>query len=323
MAAMDLITRFGGGGVGGGGAPTGGGSAFLPGSPNHYDPAYGGVPRVPNPTTTASTAIGGNLGNLQNLYGLATGTGSASGAGVISALNSEIPGVSGSIGSATGNINELLSGQVPQDVITQLQQQSAEMGAGAGMGPMSPFSNASYLRSLGLTSLGMKQQGLSALNSLMGSVPRAPAFDPSSMLVSPGQEQEAAYLAQVLGNAPVPSAAARANLDALRAGTGVSGSPVGGFNLPVHGGPAFATPPLTSPEYGPAQVYGPSGGGATSPEIDPYAHWRNTYMNSGAVPGTDMTSPDSDYLASIYGDQGGAADQQYYDPESMDSMYGF
>ncbi len=321
MAALDLISRYGGGGVGGGSPPTGGGGSmfgtpFLPSTQHNYNPAYGGIPGVPNPTSTASTAIGGNLGNLASLYSLATGTGGASGAGVINALGQEIPGVSGSIGKATGNINELLSGQVPEDVITQLQQQGAELGVGQGMGPMSPFSNASYLRSLGLTSLGMKEKGASELNALMGSVPRAPAFDPSSMLVNPQQEQEAAYLAQVLGNAPVPSEVAKANLQALHAGVGVGGSsPVGGFNLPVHGGPAFNTPPITSPEYGPAQVYGPSGGGATGPEIDPYAQWRNTYMGAWSNPGAnDMQSPDADYLASIYGDTsgGGLTEEDYY-----------
>jgi hypothetical protein len=249
------------------------------------NPAYGGIPAVPNPTSTASSAIAGNLANANSIYNLAQQTGAGAGAGVISALNQEIPGISGTIGSATGNINQLLSGQVPDDVITQLRQQSAEIGAGSGMGPMAPFTNAQYLRSLGLTSLGMKQQGLSALNALMGSVPRAPAFDPSSMLVTPAQQQEAQWMAEMMRRAPNPTAAAAANLAALRAGMGVGGgSPVGGFNLPVRGGPAFEEPPLPSGGYGPDVTYGATGVGDPylTPNDAAYTNWQK--MFGGGAP---------------------------------------
>ena len=284
-----------------------------------YDPAYGGIPSVPSPTSTASTTIGGNIGNLGGLYNLSRGTGTASGAGAIAGLNAEIPGVTGSIGAATGNINELLSGQVPEDVINQLRQQSAEIGAGRGMGPGAPSTNAEYLRSLGLTSLGMQAQGAQELDALMGSVPRAPAFDPSSMLVNPAEAQQWAYLAEVLKNAPNPAAAARANVGGLQAGLGAGGAfpSFGGVgSRPAIGGPAFASPMLTGGGgYPTVPVYGGTGTPETS---DPYGNWSRltaTWPGMGA-PGamnpTDMSSPDQSYLDEMGGDYYDTG--PYFDP---------
>lgn len=261
---------FTGLGFGGGGSRT----ALLPGTKNNYDPRYGGVPGVPNPGATAGSAVMANLNNLPNIAALTTGLDTSSGAGVMAALEQEIPGIRPSIGAATSNINELLSGAVPQDVINQIAQGSAEIGAGQGMGPMSPFSNANYLRALGLTSLGMKEKGASELNALMGSVPRAPSFDPSTMTVTPRDQQEAEYMAQLLANAPVPAAAAKANEDALHAGTGYAPPSVGGFNLPVRGGPAFA-PEVPTPEYNPGVVFGSPQSTWQYPETDPNAAYRN------------------------------------------------
>lgn len=204
-----------------------------------YDPAYGGIPNysLANPSAT-------NLGNLGSLYGLTTGLDTATGAGAIAGLNQEIPGVSGSIGASRAGIDTLLSGQVPADVIQQLQQQAAEIGAGRGMGPMAPNTNAGYLKALGLTSLGMKQQGREGLNALMTSVPRAPQFDPTHQLVSPDLAQEVANLQAAMRVAPNPTAAARANVAALQSGLGIGGggSGYGGggwSSRPVTSGPAF------------------------------------------------------------------------------------
>lgn len=312
----------------GGGSP----SAMLPGTPNQYDPAYGGIPRVPNPGASASSAITSNLGNMSNLYSLATGAGGASGSGVMAALGKEIPGVSGSIGAATNNINELLSGRVPGDVIAQLAQHAAEIGAGSGMGPMGPNTNAGYLKALGLTSLGMKQQGQQSLDSLMTSVPRAPAFDPSSMMVTPAQQQEAAYMSQVLANAPVPAAAARANLDALRTGAGFGrgpSAPVGGFNSPIRGGPAFPNSPmLTADNIGSNFTVGGSGGGGSRPAGDPYANWQrlaSTWGTGEGVPGMSQEDIYNLGLSPAEEEYGGGYDggsDQYSDPYSMDSIYG-
>jgi hypothetical protein len=115
----------------------------------------------------------------------------------------------------------------------------------------------------------------------MGSVPRAPAFDPSSMLVNPAEAQQWAYLSEVLKNAPNPTAAANANLAALRAGTGIGGEPsFGGFGSrqPI-GGPAFSGPGLTAPSEGAFPVFGGTGdpgryADPTNPSADAYARWR-------------------------------------------------
>ncbi len=244
-------------------APRGGG-ALLPGQgARAYEPAYGGIPGVPNPAASQSGAIMSNLSNLPGLYNLTTGLDTASGAGAIGALNQEIPGVSDSIGSAKSQLDTMISGKLPKDVIDQIAQQSAEIGAGRGMGPMAGATNASYLRALGLTSLGETQQGLQGLNSLMGAVPRAPMFDPASMTLRPEDMQQWNYLANVLRAAPEPGAAARQNLKSLQQGTGVGGSGGGGgYSFAPIGGPnpGYDSLGFRNPDMGPS-----GGGGFISP----------------------------------------------------------
>lgn len=273
----------------------------IPGTTRAYDPRYGGIPNVPNLAASASNAIGTNMANLSSLYGLTTGLDTAAGAGVIGALGQEIPGVQGLIGTQVGNIGELQSGQVPADVIAQLQQQAAEIGAGSGMGPMAPSTNAGYLRALGLTSLGMKEKGAQELNALMGSVPRANQFDPSSMLLTPGQEQEWQYLANELAAAPEPRAAREEELRQLRMGGGYGDSgPPGGFsfapmgprmpgtdslgfrepnmggtsypNLPILGAINPSSPAAARTALPPGINYGAGGGWSYDPTIGGYVN---------------------------------------------------
>lgn len=62
-------------------------------------------------------------------------------------------------------IKSQLAGQVPEDVKRNLIQGAAERGVATGM-PGAPITNAQYLRGLGLTSLGLQQQGLTNLSPL-------------------------------------------------------------------------------------------------------------------------------------------------------------
>lgn len=181
-----------------------------------YNPAYGGIPVVPNPVSTAGTAIGGNVGNLGSLYGLSTGTGQASAAGAGAQLQQNLPGALGALGTGLGNTNQLLAGQIPTDVLTQLQTQAAARGVATGS-PGSPNSNASYLQALGLTGLDLQQTGLKNLGSLIGMTPTGPQFNPASMFVTPGAQQGAQELSNLYGAAPIPGVAAAANMNALQA----------------------------------------------------------------------------------------------------------
>lgn len=242
------------------GTPTSGGTLVGADPGSAYDPAYGGVPQVPTPGATQTDALLSNLGQLSNLYRLAIGAGKASAGGAETQLDQNLPGYAGARDKSMANINSLLSGQIPEDVVRQLSQRAAERGVAIGS-PGSPNSMAALLQALGLTSLGLQQQGEQALTGAVGRTPRGPNFDPSTMLLNPQAQQEWQYLANLLKAAPVPGSAAAANLRALRQGVGAgqgggrSGTP---FNYvppnpfqadvtsPFRGGtPAYPSAPIT------------------------------------------------------------------------------
>lgn len=87
------------------------------------------------------------------------------------------------------NIGSELSGTIDPDVMRLLQQQSAERGAAMGMDPNAQNVNAAYLRALGLTSTGLKQQGQADLTAAFGRHKPAPTFDPTTQLVTPVEQQ--------------------------------------------------------------------------------------------------------------------------------------
>jgi hypothetical protein len=108
---------------------------------------------------------------------------------------------------ATTNVGNELQGQVPDDVIRLLQQQGAERGVAGGQGPDSPNTNASYLQALGLTSLGMQDRGMQGFHQLYADTPIGPQFNPSSMMVTPEQQQAAQLAANQEAAAPDPELA--------------------------------------------------------------------------------------------------------------------
>ncbi len=192
----------------GGGSPAAGGPGTLaPGPVNYYNPAYGGVPTMPNPTATAGAATAGDISNLPQLETLAGGTNAFNQNQLMGQYNMAIPNYAALTSTASGNAMSQLEGKVPQDVINLLTQQAAERGITTGM-PASDNSNAAYLRALGLTSIGQQQTGMSNLHQLTADAPIAPLFNPSSMFVTPEQQQEAQYMATLLASSPQPQAAA-------------------------------------------------------------------------------------------------------------------
>ena len=123
--------------------------------------AYGSVPAPTQPVSTSGAATGNAIAAGQE-------------------VNSQLPGYTQDLSNVGANITALTSGQVPGDVIEQLQQQGAEENAVTGAG-----SNAAYLKALGLTSLGLDQTGQQDLQSILTSLPgqaisQNPEFQPTT-----------------------------------------------------------------------------------------------------------------------------------------------
>lgn len=218
--------------VAGGG---GGGGGSLPGYSTGWNDAYGGRPLVPDPTASARSAIGANIGNLSSLYNLAGGVNQFNEAQLLGMYESAFPGYQGLVKEASGNIAEQLAGNVPSDVVNQIIQSAAERGILTGS-PGSPNANTALLRSLGLTSLGLQQTGQENLLNMARATPTAAPFDISKLFITPDEIQQAQLYANIYASAPDPAAAA-----AAARGAAMGGSGGGYWNKTTTLGPA-ATP---------------------------------------------------------------------------------
>lgn len=182
---------------------------FLPAysapGPANYDPATGGIPATPNPLYTAKKAILGDEALFPELKTL----GRKANDMLLDQYTKRLPGYSEMATQSSANINNLLKGEVPADVLYQLGQQAAERGVSQGV-PGSQFANSEYLRALGLTSLDLQKQGETEFTGAMGRIKDIPFFDISKYLVTPEAEQTAGEKAATLAGAPNPSAAAAA-----------------------------------------------------------------------------------------------------------------
>jgi len=104
-----------------------------------------------------------------------------------------LPGYANMVGQRSANTQQMLQGQLPQDVISQITQQAAERGIMGGA-PTSPNANAAFLRSLGLNSLSMQQQGSQNLSQAISDTPVPELWNPASLYVplTLGQQEIAA-----------------------------------------------------------------------------------------------------------------------------------
>ena len=241
-------------------------------TPPGYDPAYGGSPIVPNPIASAWQASGGDAANLPGLYSLGNAY-NLWNFGQQQQTLGATPGYS--------NVTDLMSGKLPQDVINNIAQQSAERGVSGGS-PGSPNANAAYLAAIGSDSLKAQQLGQQEYGNLASLYPMAKPFDLSSFFVTPEQQQAANTAANTNAAAPNPRAAADAEqaalLAAIAAGKGsvpgvgpaptipgVTGTgPAAGLTTPPPGqtmvtGPQTTQPPLVTPNpVVPAQAGNPA-----------------------------------------------------------------
>lgn len=222
----------------GGGA--GSGQAVLPGAPAfNYDPSFGGIPGVPSPANSAGQALGGNIGNLGQIYNLGGPLNQFTAQQAPTSLNLNLPNYQQNLATQSRDVTSKLQGQIPQDVQNQLAQFGAERGVQTGsIG--SPNSNAALMSLFGTNSLALQNQGMQQFGQQIAQTPQGQQFNPFGFLVSPQEQQQAQYQANLLNAAPVPSSAQNANLNALQQGRNQG---YGGFpSMPQFG-------PSSAPQY--------------------------------------------------------------------------
>ena len=153
---------------------------------NPYNRLGLGTTGQPAATTLPGQATQQNLSTAPDLTSLTNLVNQLNLQGQQTANLGRIPGEAGLEAQSSGNIASLLGGNIPQDVVTQLQQQAAERGVAMGS-PGSDASNSALLRSLGLTSLDLQGLGQQQFSAATARNPVAPIFDPSKMFLTPAQ----------------------------------------------------------------------------------------------------------------------------------------
>lgn len=244
---------------------------------------WGMVPQVPDPLSTANLAITGDIANLPSLTDLAGQVNQFNTGQAIAPYIANLPGYQSMVGQSSQNIGSLLRGEIPSDVMSLLAQQAAERGINTGLAG-SPNANAAALRALGLTSLGLQQQGEGELTSAIGRTPVPQLFNVAQFLTTPGEEQAAQMAANIYAAAPDPQLQAQELMNLFtqfmsRIG-GQGGVTTGGMpnlNMPdtIPPGGASTAPPVT--------VSGGGGAPSTAPQQSFWDYWAK--LNQGATPG--------------------------------------
>lgn len=161
--------------------------SFAPNStmPGMFLPGAGGANYAPTPVSYPA-ASGVAPGAGKNLTDLTSYINQLNREAQTQANQARIPGAAGLEQQSSNIIGQELKGQLPSDVLAQIQQQQAERGVASGVAG-SPNTNAAYLRAIGLTSIGQQQQGEQNLSSAYARNPAAPLFDPTTQLMTPYQ----------------------------------------------------------------------------------------------------------------------------------------
>lgn len=291
-------------------APAAASSGLTGAAARGYTDASGGVPAMPSPQDTQKTAIGGNLAALPDLQKMAGNVNAFNLGEVTKQYEAGIHNYNAMTQQSSRNIGSALAGQVPADVLVQLQQGAAQRGIATGA-PGGPNANAAYLRALGLTSLGQQQYGEKALTEAVGRMPRVGLYDLSQGFVTPAQQQSAQYMANVLAASPIPQAAYNQAMAAAMAGQN-RGYGSARQAVPGGGGSNFLTDIMN--RYNPfgSTATGSTGAppAATSPGVptgvNDYYDWQPTIENG------------QEYL---YTDAGLAENQDYWDALSGTGIY--
>lgn len=248
-------------------------NASLGAAPAHSGQgAYGLVPTVPNPISTAAGSIAGNTANLPGLSALATDTTKLNANLGALPFQMNLPNYGGMIGSASQGITSNLAGVIDPQEWTQLQQRMAERGARVGISPSSPNFNTALMTALDQSIAGRQALGQQQLNAAIGRTPTGQAFNTAGQQIQPTDVQAAQYQANVLGAAPDPTMAAQANLDSLL--KAIEAGRVGGLGGIGSGGGGGGLIPRSVPtapgsSYYPSGYGGYGGGGYSAPSYSP------------------------------------------------------
>ncbi len=253
--------------------------------------AYGAVPVAPPLPHTAPQST---------KEAIATGT----------QVYSQLPGFKSTLAGVAGNISSDVAGQVPYDVIALLQQQGAEGNAVTGAA-----SNAAYLRGLGLTSLGLKEQGQKDLESILPHLPGANVANNPAFYISPEQQYERDLQSNIFAAAPNPTLAAGAAMGAAQSGFNHGAGSIRTGGITPGAGSTFGSPASTAggmnyPNY---PALGAIGGGwsGNMAGANPYTDWSSWW--AGGSPAMPMNSnyaarpvgPNQGFEATEYGTGGG------------------
>lgn len=255
--------------------------AVTPQTPTSYTPAAGGKPSVPDITDITQQTLDANLGLMPDIKGL----GSKVSNYFWNQTVGRVPGYEDMAAQSAANIGAQLRGEIPEDVLYQLGQGAAERGIATGGG----FSNADYLRSLGLTSLGLMGEGEKGLTGALQRAESIPMFDISKYMISPEQAYQGQLLANYLAAAPDPAAANALALGAVSGGAkgtgGVSYNLGGGGGGGSGAGTSRPSPSsLWAQEWAPVGGYG-TGEGPPSFTYSPFAATTIGGGGSAGVPG--------------------------------------
>lgn len=139
-------------------------------------------------------AVSGNLANLESIEKLTSKTNTYNQSEATRLMEQAIPGWSQLQSAATAQAQKLLTNPYELDSDTQeyLAKQAAERGISAGT--RGQFSDFSYLKDFGITSMQAAQSRISQAQSLMGTLastsPRVNPMSPISMYITPQAQAE-------------------------------------------------------------------------------------------------------------------------------------
>jgi hypothetical protein len=222
-----------------------------------------------------------------------------------------LPGYEGLASQSSGLAGTMMQGQLPPDVIAEIQQMAAERGLATGGDPTSPNASAAFLRALGLSSLGMQTQGEQMYERLLAGAPRTTTVQGTS-------NQSNANLIAEANAAPNPYLAALANLNAQNAGAlagqlaaGGTGNTGGGVRV-TGGAPAFtgASQPamFASPNATGASGYGSPYFANTQAGLPASAYTPNLNTGYGALPNMGTVYDESADTSTLFGGVGSGLD---------------
>lgn len=160
--------------------------------------AMGGFPKKPdvptapnvNPQKEQLNTAQGNLAALPTLEEIASGVDSFNLSQRNKALTAAIPGYTNLVAGESGTLGSWMRGEIPNDVIGQVERSGAAHAIEGGYGGSQMATNLTA-RDLGLTSLDLQGRAMSALPSYLNTVGNLAVpkqFDVTSGFLTPQQD---------------------------------------------------------------------------------------------------------------------------------------